>query len=322
MTGFVKYLLYSPLVIFAVIILASWTFLGEVFLSFLPYIFAIYTVYLGLLAAFLVTSRIDLKRLNLFWFNWIVVFFIGLGIYSFYYDIGAQAYDDQTNKVKIVSANVWYKNDDINDMEEFFREEDADAIMLTELTEFQYNSLSEYLNTFYPYRIVQIENISAPYTGQAVFGKYPLIEENGINRFSEQFHTTRMRVGETEVDLLMVHTTAPISQGHFQQRNDQFNYLHEYLKNRAASNIIITGDFNISPWTPTFIKLGREMSENELQRLHNNKFDFSWEYKPYPFFKSQIDHTFVTNTLVTESYEMKDFPGSDHKAQVISVATK
>lgn len=300
----------------------SWSFYGEVFLSFLPYLIGIYTLYMLFLTGYLVLSKYELKKINSFWFNWLIVFFLFLGVFSFYFDLGASAVEPQSKSAKIVASNLWYKNRELPEMLNFFKQEDPEILMLAEFTEEHREHFSNYLDSNYPYQSLYFEDIhQTPYTGKAIYSKYPLTEKHSQkSEHSGLFVTQTAVVDGREIDLVMVHTTAPVNSEYFSSRNSQLSYLQNILVDDISEKGVITGDFNISPWSPRFLKMNREFEKQNLKKVSNNNFAFSWEYRPAGFFKSQIDHTFVGDDLSVSAYELKEVPGSDHKAQVFTVA--
>lgn len=318
----IKVLLFLPMLTLAVILLLSWSFYGELFLSFLPYLVGLYAGYLLVLTICLVFTGHELKKLNSFWLNWLVVFFLFLGIFNFYFDLGASATGTNSSTLKVISANLWYKNEDVSEMQKFFENEDADVIMVTEFTQYQHGYLSDYLEENYPYRNTYLSNLDIiPYIGKAIYSKHPLSnKELPDSNHSDMFLTGTTFLNNKEIDLLMVHTTAPVNTSFFASRNQQLGYLKGYVDEGISETAVISGDFNISPWSPRFIELDRTLGLEDFDRVRNNKLGFSWYYRPASFFKSQIDHTFVSDDLQVTSYELKEFPGSDHKAQVFTVS--
>lgn len=251
-----------------------------------------------------------------------MVFFAVLGIFSNYFELSANAAQGRSDSnVKIIGVNLWYKNENTNEMESFFENEDADILMLTELTESQYASLDGYFSSQYPYEVLQIQSLSKPYIGKAIFSKFPLTKvEIEDKKNAEVFLLANANINNSNLDLLMVHTTAPINPSYYAQRNNQLDFLQNDLAEFIKNPAVITGDFNTSPWTAHFIEMDRSLSAQNFQRVRNNSFVFSWQYQGLPRLKSHIDHTYLTSGIEKPSYELKDFPGSDHKAQVITLS--
>jgi endonuclease/exonuclease/phosphatase (EEP) superfamily protein YafD len=318
----VKLCLILPAGIFSAVLLLSWSFYGEIFISFFPYLIAIYCIYMLLLSVFLFLLRIDLKKQNILWINWLVVFFAFLSIFSNYFELSASAADNYLkNEIKVVGVNLWYKNTQTNLMTDFFNDEDPDILMLAEFTDVQYEEMREYLSNKFPYSTLQIDGLSRPYTGKAIFSQFPLdkkVIEDPIN--SEIFLFAQTKAYNKNIDLLMVHTTAPVNTEFFDSRNEQLSFLGNELIGEIEEPAIVMGDFNTSPWTPRFIKMDNQLSDQDFSRIRNNSFVFSWQYQGFPRLKSHIDHTYLTTELSKKSYELKDFPGSDHKAQVLTIS--
>lgn len=321
MNKFIKIGLLLPFITLIGLISVSYTFYGELFLSFLPYAAGIYFVYMIVFTFLLITSGTDIKRANSYWINWFFVFMIFLGIFSFYFDLGVSASDDNSKSLKVISANIWYKNAKTDEMRTFLENENADIIMLTEFTNDHYAILKDYFDINYKYQSLRIDDLSFPYTGKVVFSRYPLTNyPEGKNKLDELFLKSKVDVGSENLEIVMVHTTAPVNVGYYNSRNAQLNYLKTDIISETKQNTLLTGDFNVSPWSPRFVEIDRYLNHLSMERVHTNRFDYTWEYQGNDFFKSHIDHTYTSEGLTATSFEYKDFPGSDHKAQVFTLA--
>jgi len=321
MSKIIKIGLILPFLTLIALISISYTFYGELFLSFLPYAVGIYLAYMITFTILLVTSGADIKRANTYWVNWFFVFMMFLGIFSFYFDLGVSAADENSKSLKVVSANIWYKNNDTDEMRNFLENENADIVMLTEFTSDHYKALKDYFDINYKYQSLRIDELSFPYTGKVVFSRYPLTNyAEGKNKFDELFLKSSVEIDGEDLELVMVHTTAPVNVSYYKSRNAQLEYLKTDVITKASQNTLITGDFNVSPWSPRFIEVDRYLNNLSMERVHTNEFDYTWEYQGNGFFKSHIDHTYTSEGITTTSYEYKDFPGSDHKAQVFTLA--
>ncbi|HRP50676.1 MAG TPA: endonuclease/exonuclease/phosphatase family protein [Candidatus Dojkabacteria bacterium] len=321
MNKIIKIGLILPFITLIGLISISYTFYGELFLSFLPYAVGIYLVYMITFTVLLVASGADIKRANTYWVNWFLVFMIFLGIFSFYFDLGVSAADENSKSLKVISANIWYKNVNTDEMRNFLENENADIIMLTEFTNDHYIALKDYFDINYKYQSLRIDDLSFPYTGKVVFSRYPLTNySEGKNKFDELFLRSSVEVDGKNLNLVMVHTTAPVNVSYYNSRNAQLEYLKTDVITETSQNTLLTGDFNVSPWSPRFIEVNRYLNNLSMDRVHTNEFDYTWEYQDNDFFKSHIDHTYTSDGITTTSYEYKDFPGSDHKAQVFTLA--
>lgn len=321
MSKFIKIGLLLPFIALIGLISVSYTFYGELFLSFLPYAAVIYFVYMIVFTLLLVTSGTDIKRANSYWINWFFVFMIFLGIFSFYFDLGVKAAEQDNKSLKVVSANIWYKNEETEQMQKFFEDQNADILMLTEFTNEHYLALEDYFDNNYKYQSLKLDELSFPYTGKVVFSRYPLISDtSGSHVFDELFLKNEVEVFDEKLQLVMVHTTAPVNVDFYNSRNAQLGYLNSNIITSPTQNTLLTGDFNVSPWSPRFIEINRHLENLSMDRVHTNEFDYTWKYQGNGFFKSHIDHTYTSEGITTTSYEYMDFPGSDHKAQVFTLA--
>lgn len=320
MNRIIKTGLLLPFITLIVLATISYSFYGELFLSFLPYAVGIYFIYMVVFTFLLFMNGADIKHANAYWVNWLVVFMIFLGIFSFYFDLSVNAEDNNSKPLKVVSANIWYKNKQTEEIQKFLENENADIVMLTEFTNDHFIALQDYFDKNYDYQSMKIEDLSFPYTGKVVFSRYPLRDIKDSNHtFDELFLENNVDIDGNSVELVMVHTTAPVNENYFSSRNAQLEYFQSEIITNLGNKALITGDFNISPWSPRFLEMDRQLNSFEMNRVHTNEFDYTWKYHNNGFFKSHIDHTYTSEGLSATSFEYKEFPGSDHKAQVFTL---
>ena len=320
MNRIIKTGLLLPFITLIVLATISYSFYGELFLSFLPYAVGIYFIYMVVFTFLLFMNGADIKHANAYWVNWLVVFMIFLGIFSFYFDLSVNAEDNNSKPLKVVSANIWYKNTQTEEIQKFLENENADIVMLTEFTNDHFIALQDYFDKNYDYQSMKIEDLSFPYTGKVVFSRYPLRDIKDSNHtFDELFLENNVDIDGNSVELVMVHTTAPVNENYFSSRNAQLEYFQSEIITNLGNKALITGDFNISPWSPRFLEMDRQLNSFEMNRVHTNEFDYTWKYHNNGFFKSHIDHTYTSEGLSATSFEYKEFPGSDHKAQVFTL---
>jgi endonuclease/exonuclease/phosphatase (EEP) superfamily protein YafD len=245
---------------------------------------------------------------------------IFLGIFSFYFDLGVRAAEQDTKSLKVLSANIWYKNEETEKMRTFLEDQDADILMLTEFTNNHYIALQDYFESNYEYQSLRLDELSFPYTGKVVFSRYPLkTEKDDGHKFDELFLKNEVEVNDKKLKLVMVHTTAPVNVDYYNNRNAQLSFINSNIITSPTHNTLLTGDFNLSPWSPRFYEINKHLEDLSMERVQTNEFDYTWKYQGNGFFKSHIDHTYTSKGIRTTSYEYKEFPGSDHKAQVFTL---
>lgn len=93
---------------------------------------------------------------------------------------------------------------------------------------------------------------------------------------------------------------------------------HEF--DRKHDNIVVVGDFNITPWSSYYPLLSSAFSgklANITQRLPSL---FTREFIPLPFLHAHIDHLWTTPSLTVAHFDSLTFPGSDHKSFLFTLS--
>jgi len=91
---------------------------------------------------------------------------------------------------------------------------------------------------------------------------------------------------------------------------DDFN-IHE--SQSIHKNIVVVGDFNITPWSSYYTILEDVFSGKMTNITKYIPFLFTRKLFALPFVQAHIDHLWITPTLTILSIEKIFIPGSDHK---------
>lgn len=116
--------------------------------------------------------------------------------------------------------------------------------------------------------------------------------------------------------MYLVHTSSPDSYPHFLMRNEQ---LHTFIENfkthesdAAHQNILVAGDFNITPWSSYYPIVSDVFSGKLMNITRHIPFLFTRRLFALPFVQAHIDHVWVTPTLHVPMIQKITIPGSDH----------
>ena len=134
----------------------------------------------------------------------------------------------------------------------------------------------------------------------------PYFEENDVGAAHVQ-----AEMSET-VDIIAIHPHFPLSPRTMKSRNDGFHALQDYIS--EMDNLIIVGDFNLTPWTPEFKGLPGK-------RAGDPRFVSTWDAERF-WTGIPIDHILISDQL--ELVEAKILPhvGSDHRPVYAKVRLK
>jgi endonuclease/exonuclease/phosphatase (EEP) superfamily protein YafD len=114
------------------------------------------------------------------------------------------------------------------------------------------------------------------------------------------------------IDFALIHTSAPVSQHFFTMRNQQLDNLSQllntYYTSDSQKNIILLGDFNLSPWSYYYKLFEQSMDNIGLIDYSNNMKNtmYNGMYLPYtrcheqaPYLCSHIDHIRSNNVNIS-----------------------
>ncbi len=284
----------------------------EQIVSFLPIVFVMYVIYGFVGFLFIFEKKRRIITILLLIINIVTFSKIFYAIPKVYW---VEKSNNQTEKViKVMSVNLWWKNENYEAIEESFKEKDVDVLQLIEFTDLHYRYLKNYLNESYPYSNLVFEDMDKPFAGNVTFSKYPIIESSSeiMKGYYSGYVKTEIEIDEKIYKFYLVHTTAPTTKEYFESRNKQLETIsHDIDKDQKT---VVCGDFNLSPWSYYYEKFEYEIGENFKNITLIEPITFTWQSLRFPFLITHIDHTFVSNDIKYQNIVIEKFPGSDHKS--------
>lgn len=223
-------------------------------------------------------------------------------------------------EIAILSFNTEFQhNNSYGLFDELVAKRRPDLIALVEVDQKWIDSIGASTKS-YPYS----KTVSAG-AGLALYSKFPIIKCD-VRYFGRSHHpriVAVVKVGERDVNLIIVHPTTPKSDASYQERDRELSLIGDEIKALAAPSILI-GDLNCGPWAPAFAKL---LSTG----LHDSEQGFgpqpSWparvgrviEYVPVPPIVP-IDHILVSAGIAVLEREAGPAIHSDHLPVFAKVA--
>ncbi|MCX6824636.1 MAG: endonuclease/exonuclease/phosphatase family protein [candidate division SR1 bacterium] len=233
--------------------------------------------------------------------------------------------NSSTGDLKILFANIHKNNIQYDEIKKTISNADPDIIMFVEFADHHYSHLKEFLQKQYPY----INNVSRSkkFIGNVVFSKYPL--SNKANDFPQgmrRYGYFSIFYQNQEIYFYLVHTSSPNSYNHYIMRNDQIVTLVKDFKNheniQKHDNIVVIGDFNITPWSSYYETLSSAFSGELLNVDKRIPFLFTRRLNILPLFFAHIDHLWASFGLNVPQFNALTMPGSDHKAFLFTLSIK
>lgn len=306
-------------------------YVSELLLSFLPYLAGI-TGLISLVS--LVCFRKKMKSwqsLHLRYFRGfsLLVFWFLFLWYSkqFNHFYSTEPFDDTYSSwsLTVLYANIHKDNVEYSGIEQLISDTDPDILMFVEFADHHYIHLKDFLKTRYPY--TNNTTRSKTFIWSMVFSKYP------INNKADDFPQGAWRYGYFSIPyqgqdmyFYLVHTSSPDSYKHFVMRNDQLRtFVHDFTiheSDRKHDNIIVVGDFNITPRSSYYSVFTQVFSGKLFNVTCRIPFLFTWTLKEFPLLSAHIDHFRTTSSFVVSSLHSMDIPWSDHKGFLTTLQLK
>ncbi len=296
-----------PIISFARLYATIYSFVSELIVSYLP-LLTLGTFVYTLVLAFICRKQFKQVKL-LITANLFIVLIVTLVITRFY-SVHATPVGKSGTTLTVLSYNINALNSKYEQVAKLIRNSNADVLSFYEFQEHQFYSLSEVLEN-YPYTNFDVNKV-APYA--AVFSKYPIKDitrHHGYDRM-------QLILDKQSITLYFVHATVPLTPKLFNDRNQILEDLKIKLKTDKSTNILVSGDFNLTPWSYYYSKFTKNLS---LTNITANHLRFTWHGYNLFFIPLHIDHTFISANLLNNGYFYKTLKesGSDHKPQLIKV---
>ncbi|MEZ5815072.1 MAG: endonuclease/exonuclease/phosphatase family protein [Alphaproteobacteria bacterium] len=221
---------------------------------------------------------------------------------------------------KIMHYNRKYEITDHKNLVRFLSEEKPDVVVLQEATK-SHSDAAKILIKTYPYQIHE-PRVNA--FGMVVLSKYPFKEYRVKNFERIALDNIQMRfVFEPqeghEVVVYALHPPPPTSAALRNQRNMELDLTTKDIKRDTEENIIMLGDWNITPFSPVFKSV---LDAAELKQQHTEFPAFPTWPSPFsiPFLQIPIDHILHKGRLQLLEKKRGPAMGSDHYPVIATFA--
>jgi len=213
----------------------------------------------------------------------------------------------------IVSINLWYQNERVDEIADVLAELDADVIVFSEYTPSHQSVLtSSAVAARYPHRAER--NGDRP-TGVAVWSRWPL-SDNGLLATYHSSYDVTVAGPDGDVRVVAMHMVTPFDDVGGWQRDLA---IARTIGGTTDRPTLLIGDLNSSYWHPGF----RQVLDAGFVDAHaaaGSGFSTSWPIdRIVPAFV-RLDHALTAGGLVSTAVSDLDVPGSDHRGVLVSVA--
>jgi endonuclease/exonuclease/phosphatase (EEP) superfamily protein YafD len=213
----------------------------------------------------------------------------------------------------VVSVNLWYQNERVDEVADELADLDADVIVFSEYTPSHQSVLAaSAVATRYPHRVER--NGDRP-TGAAVWSRWPLSDNGLLDTYHSSLDVT-VAGPDGDVRLVAMHMVTPFDDLDGWQRDLA---IARTIGRTTDGPTLLIGDLNSSYWHPGFRRL-LDAGFVDAHLAAGSGFSTSWPInRVVPAFV-RLDHALTAGGLVSTAVADLDVPGSDHRGVLVSVA--
>jgi endonuclease/exonuclease/phosphatase (EEP) superfamily protein YafD len=214
--------------------------------------------------------------------------------------------------IKVMSANVFYRNRSMRGLLALVREQSPDVLLLVEYTP-EWSVRADELRAAYPHHL---EGPGTGAYGIALFSRFPLDSAIPFELGSTTAIEARVRTPSGPLTLFGVHLRSPTTPRRGAHRNRQLGFLAQRLAG-VEGPVAIVGDFNITPYSPFYTEFLDETGLTDTRR--GRTLSPSWPTY-FPILGLPIDHCAVSRDVTIVAHRGLPSFGSDHSAILAELA--
>jgi len=216
--------------------------------------------------------------------------------------VGAAAADGPT--IKLLSANVLFRNHSAKRLLEIVRRESPDVVVLIEYTPEWAQMVGE-LRAAYPHRL---EGPGSGAYGIALFSRFELESATPFDLGDTSEIEARVLTPNGPLTLFAVHLRSPTTPWRGAMRNRQLDELATRVA-RVVGPVVVIGDFNLTPYSPYFSDWLARTGLTDTRR--GRSLSPSWPTL-LPIVAIPIDHCTVSKDVTIVAHRSLPAFGSDH----------
>ena len=95
-------------------------------------------------------------------------------------------------------------------------------------------------------------------------------------------------------------------------RNEQLTTFvkdfNSHEADRKYNNVVMVGDFNVTPWSPYYPILSAGFSGELVNITKRIPFLFTRQFKLFPLFQAHIDHVWTSSPLTVQYFKAITMP--------------
>lgn len=211
-----------------------------------------------------------------------------------------------TPPLRLLTWNVNSANREFAELPRLLVEHDPDVVVLLEVSPPWERELG-YLTNRFPERVIEARDDNF---GIALLSRLPLADARVRQLGAAGFPsiTAVLNVGGRRFTLLATHPLPPAGALRTRYRDEQLRAVAKWTREQAGE-VIVTGDLNITPWSPLFVDL---LEASGLRNSAEGRgLSGTWPAF-FPPLLIPIDHFLHTDEVIVTRREVVKAAGSDH----------
>ena len=216
-------------------------------------------------------------------------------------------------RLRVFSANLYFKNADLSGIIDEVRENDADIAVFQEVTRAHRERLLSD-----PALMGLSNRVSSANSDTVVFSRLPIESSEIWFQTARPMARARVSTAIGTVEVVAVHTVAPINDSAIARWRQMLDALHDLAQSRSRP-LLLVGDFNATVYHPRFDDL-LDTGLTDAHSARGRGFTGTWPRdRPFPPLL-RIDHALSSKELVPVKATYGTGRGSDHRPIIVEYA--
>lgn len=224
--------------------------------------------------------------------------------------VGTSAYPSGP-KLKVLQANVLYRNHDTAKLKQLIEQESPDVVVLSELTP-AFAGMMKDMKGVYPYQDLHPDDKTA--RGLGVMSRLDLLKAQTISYSDPQTPAQLFEVAIEGQPIIFIslHPRTPVD--NLKSRDADFSMIADKYTREPEERLVLLGDFNATPWCRAYRSLVKAL--NLKNAAEGRGIYPTWPVNGQAavarWLRIPIDHLLLTDTLTVADYRTGPDIGSDH----------
>jgi endonuclease/exonuclease/phosphatase (EEP) superfamily protein YafD len=305
MLKFLKIGFISTVILYIISYTANWFWIGEMLVNFQLQFAVIFTLF----AIAFLFSKAKILILSAIFFTippTLQVFLVLLPMEKV-------NLDEDINNLNVQLINVWSANKDYERVQNFIRSEDADILIIVELTPSWAQAMGPLKSRYSEWR----EDVRTDNFGLGIYSKIPLrnIQTHIWSETGHPSFTAEITQNGKKITLIATHPYPPKHPNGLKLRTEHFQNMAKYIQS-IEEPVLLIGDLNCSPYSPHFKNLLAQTGLIDSRKGHAISATWPALFMPLAF---PIDHALVSKEFNVISRQSGQKIGSDHLPISVSV---